>query len=346
MSKYWICIGVNNMAIRIPVSDIIFKISEKTGLSQIDIKKKIQDKVSELSEYITEEGAAHIVANELGVKLFESMSGKFKIDKLLAGMKSVEIDGKVVNKYDAKAFTTKDGREGKVGSIVIADESGQIRCALWGSASDKISEIKIGDIVRIKFAYTKLNNINRVELQLNDNSELEINPSGVSIENVATVQKSERPKAERKKISELVSNQDNVEICGFVVSAYEPRFFEVDSKSGKRIRPRGDKFYNDEGEEVKPAYSCVMNVVVDDGSENIRTVCFKNQMLNLCEIGEADLQELRENPHQFENIKNTILGKPVRMIGRVTKNEMFDRIEFISQLVFQADSKEELKRVE
>lgn len=334
------------MAIKIPVSDIIFKISEKTGLPQNEIKKKIDNKVSELSEYITEEGAAHIIANELGVKLFESMSGKFKIAKLLAGMKSVETDGKVIAKYDAKAFTTKDGREGKVGSLIIADETGQIRCALWGGASDKISEINIGDILRLKFAYTKLNNINRVELQLNDNSEIEINPDGVVIENVISIQKTERPKAERKHISELSGNIDNVEIAGFIVNAYEPRFFEIDPKSQRRVRLRGDKYYNDEGEEVEPAYSCVMNVVVDDGTENIRTVCFKNQMLNLCGIGEADLEELRENPHQFEEIKNKIMGKPVRIIGRVVKNDMFDRIEFMSQLVFDAKPEEELKRLE
>lgn len=332
------------MAIKIPISDIVSKIHEKTGLSEQEITKKIKEKVAELSDYITEEGAAHIVANELGVKLFESLTGKFKINKLIAGMRSVEIDAKIMQKYDAKEFARKDGSKGKVGSIIIADETGQIRCTFWGDLADQISKIAVGDMVRIKFAYTKLNNIGKLELQLNDNSEVEINPVGLLIEKVSEAIR--RPQSKRMKISELKDNTDNVEICGFVVSCYEPRFFEVDKTSGRRVRLRGDKYYNDEGEEVEHTYSCVMNVIVDDGTENIRTVCFKNQMLNLCEMGEADLQELRENPYQFESIKNKILGKPVRMIGRVVKNEMFDRIEFMAQVVFEADPKDELKRLE
>ncbi|MFA6088877.1 MAG: OB-fold nucleic acid binding domain-containing protein [Candidatus Woesearchaeota archaeon] len=337
------------MAIRIPIADIISRICDKTGLSSDEVQRRVKDKVSELSDYITEEGAAHIVANELGVKLFESLTGKFKISKLISGMRSVELDCKVIAKYDAKAFTTKDGREGKVGSVQVSDETGQVRCTLWGSVTDKLSEINIGDILRIKQAYAKLSNIGRVELHLNDNSEIEINPEGVTVsasESAASGVVYERKKATRKKIMQLTKNEDNVEICGFVVSVYEPRFFEIDPKSGRRVRLRGDKFYNDEGEEVKPGYSCVMNVIVDDGSENIRVVCFKNQMLNLCEIGEADLQMLRENPQNFESVKNSILGKPVRLVGKVVKNEMFDRIEFMSQLVFTADAKEELKKLE
>lgn len=333
------------MAIRIPVAQIIAKIHEKTQISIEEIQKRIKEKVNELSDYITEEGAAHIVANELGVRLFEALSGKFKIDKLVAGMKSVELDAKVVNKFDAKDFTTKDGRKGKVGNLVVGDETGQIRVVLWGDMNNNLPGINIGDIVRIKQGYTKLSNINRVELHLNDNAELEINPSGIVISGVSASTVTERPKASRKKISELKGGEENIEVSGFVVSCFEPRFFEIDPKTNRRVRLRGDKYYNDEGEEIKPAYSCVMNVIIDDGSENIRTVCFKNQMLNLCEIGEADLESLRENPYQFESIKTTILGKPVRIVGKVIKNEMFDRIELMSQLVFEADPKEELKKV-
>lgn len=332
------------MAIRIPVDDIVQKIHEKAELPMDEIKRRIKEKVDELSEYITEEGAAHIIANELGVKLFEALSGKSKVDKLIAGMRNIELEVKVQQKYDVKEFKTKDGREGKLLSIYIADETGAVRCTLWGAQADAGASLSVGDTIRIKGAYTRLNNLTkRVEVQLDDAAEIEVNPEGLKVD---AQEREARPSAKRKTIAELSESDDNVELVGFIVSAYEPRFYEVDPKSGRRVRQRGDKFYNDDGEAVEPAYSCVMNAVIDDGTENIRMVCFKNQMLNLCEIGEADLQELRENPFQFEQIRHVILGKPVRVVGRVSKNAMFDRMEFVSQLVFTADPATELKRLE
>jgi len=58
--------------IRIPYAEMITKIQEKTGLSQEDVEAKIKDKLTQLSGLISKEGAAHIIANELGVNAFHA----------------------------------------------------------------------------------------------------------------------------------------------------------------------------------------------------------------------------------------------------------------------------------
>ena len=70
-----------NIMIKIPYNDIVQKISETANISSEEIETKVNAKLKQLSGLISKEGAAHIIANELGVKLFENTSGKLKIKK-------------------------------------------------------------------------------------------------------------------------------------------------------------------------------------------------------------------------------------------------------------------------
>ena len=69
--------------IKLPLEEIIYKIKEKTSLSDHDINQKIDDKLVQLSGLISRHGAAHIIANELGVNLFEAVTGTLQINRLL-----------------------------------------------------------------------------------------------------------------------------------------------------------------------------------------------------------------------------------------------------------------------
>ncbi len=85
--------------LKIPLQDIIEKIKKETSLPESQINQKIEQKLSQLAGLISKEGAAHIVANELGVKLLEAFQGKLQIKNILAGMRSVETVGKVTRKF-------------------------------------------------------------------------------------------------------------------------------------------------------------------------------------------------------------------------------------------------------
>src|SRR3989338_5585651 len=98
---------------KVPFEKIVEAIKEKTQLSDEDINAKIQQKSDQLSGLVSKEGAAHIIANELGVKLFEAPKGTLQIKNILSGMRDVEVLGRVTQIFDLKQFKTPN-REGQV----------------------------------------------------------------------------------------------------------------------------------------------------------------------------------------------------------------------------------------
>src|SRR3989344_1841653 len=118
--------------LKIPYEEIILKINEKTKMTTAELDDRVDKKLKQLSGLISKEGAAHIVANELGVKIFEPLSGKLQIKNILNGMRDVETVGKVLQVFDMKEFVSAKGA-GKVASLEIGDETGTIRVVMWGT---------------------------------------------------------------------------------------------------------------------------------------------------------------------------------------------------------------------
>lgn len=325
--------------IKIPLDKIIERIKQEKGVSEAEISSKIEKKLTQLSGLISKEGAAHIVANEYGVKLFESVQGKMKIENILSGMRSVETVGKVQRLFELREFDTGE-RKGKVANLIIGDETGTIRIVLWNDQAEKINDMKEGDIIKIVGSYVRENQ-GRKELHLNDRSRIIINPEGESIGEVKQFTTT------RKDIRGLQENDQNTEILGTIVQVFDLRFFEICPECSKRARLKDENsFMCEQHGAVTPKYSYVLNFFIDDGTENIRSVCFRNQAERLLNMSEEEVIGLRENPEKLQQIKDSLLGNIVKLVGRVTKNQMFDRLEFIAQLVFpNPDPEEEVKRL-
>ena len=95
--------------LKIPYEDVVAKIKEQSQISDEDLTKKIDEKMQQLSGLISKEGAAHIIANELGIKIFDQISGKMAVEKLLPGMRDVEVVGKVTAVYEVRELQRKEG---------------------------------------------------------------------------------------------------------------------------------------------------------------------------------------------------------------------------------------------
>ena len=318
---------------QMPIGEIIAKIKEKSGLEESEIKDKISKKMDELSGLISEQGAAHIIANELNVKLFDSVigKGKLKIKNILPGMRSVDTEGKVIAAYPVKEFKT-ESREGKVGNFILGDDTGTIRVTLWNSIADNLNTIKAGDIVKIKSAYVRENQ-GRKEIHLGDKSALQINPEGVQIEEM---------KEQRKKIADLKEDDQRIELLGTIVQVFNPTFYEVCSKCRKRIKADAGFACAEHGK-VEPDYSYVLNILLDDGSGSLRVTCFGQQADSLIK----DLGTMKGKPELFEESKSEILGNIVKVTGVVKKNNMSGALDFIARNIDAApDPEEELKKLE
>ena len=313
--------------IDVPVEKIISKIKDEKGLSEEEIREKIKAKLTQLSGLISEEGAAHIVAKELGVNLILLSTGYSKINELKPGMRSANLVGKVTRKFEIREFDKGD-RKGKVAAFFIGDETGQVRITLWNDQADKLNEINIGDIVKITNAFVKENR-GFNEVHLASHSKLSLNPEGISIE----VKKKEAfenkyPAAERKSISDLQGGETNVELLATIVQVYDPRFFKVCPECGKRALQEADDYKCPDHGSIKPNTNYVIGAFLDDGTGNIRATFWKAQSQHLTKKSDKELLKLKDDNSSFEKLRQELLGEIIKVKGSVKKNEAFDRLDF------------------
>jgi len=295
-----------------------------SGISEAVLNEKIKSKMEELSGLISEEGAAHIIANELGVQM--TMSATVKISSLNPGLRNVETLGKIMQKYEMREFQSARG-PGKVGSFMLGDETGVIRVVLWNDQAVKLEAFNVGDVLKITSGYVRDNN-GRKELHINDRSVLTVNPEG---ETVNAVEKTDRQK---KHIKELTADDMNVELQLTLVDIYDPHFFAVCPTCSRRVNESNGAFSCLNHGQVTPAISYVVNALGDDGSDTIRVAFWKQQAEHLLKEENAAVLRYKDYPEQFQDAKHKLLGEIVKVVGKVRKNEMFDRLEFNAQLVF------------
>ncbi len=327
--------------IKVPYEELVLKISEKSGLSREQVEAKIKEKMSQLSNLISREGAAHIVANEFNVKIF-SPEGPKKISEIYDGMRNININVKVLRIYGVREFTVS-ARSGKVANLLVGDETGVVRLVLWNEHAELASTLKEGDILSLTNIMVKENQ-GRKEIHANANANIKVNPLGVAIE-VSNEYKSQGGTV-RKRISEISKDDSFVDVVATVVQVFEPRFFEVCPECGKRIKEENGEFKCPVHGKVAPDYSYVMNIFLDDGSDTIRCVLFRDAANQFLNMKEDEIKKYRTEPALFEEVKRSLLGEVFMFHGRVSYNEVFDRVELIANRVVKADPKKELERLE
>lgn len=313
--------------------DIIAKIKQEKGLTDAEINDKINAKLKKLSDLISKEGAAHIIANELNIDLFDI---DFKIEKLKAGMTSVNIVGKVLKIYGIREY--KSGlREGKVANLLIGDETGISRLVFWDTKFIKLLEdntIKENDVLKLRNCYVKVNN-DFIELHLGNRGQIVVNPEGVII-NARTTQLDYN----LKKIQDLKVG-DYAGVFGTIVQIFEPKIFDACSECGKKVIMEDNQLKCPVHGNVPVKKVPILNLFFDDGTESIRSVLFRDQVSKL--LGLTNEQVI--NLENFEDRKNELLGKQLVFVGRVNRNELFDRNEFSVQKIVEANPDEIMKKL-
>ncbi len=282
---------------------IVEKIAKYSNLKIEEVNRKIEAKRAKLSGLISQEGAAQIVAAELGIN-FENE--QLKIDELLPGMRKINLCGKIITLFPVRTFKTQKGDEGKVLNFILADETSNIKVVLWDTNHISLIEkgdVKENDIVDISNASMREN-----EMHLGSFSEFK--KSSKEIENVRT----ERITKE-KKIADFKIG-DQLSVRAFIVQAFQPKFFEVSKETGRKMTE------NEKEQGVPTEKRALINIVIDDGTESIRAVLFNE---NLSALGLKDL----ENPERLSYQMEALLGKEMFFSGNVRKNNFFNNEEFI-----------------
>lgn len=319
--------------IDISKQEIVDRIKEKKGLSDDEINSKIHSKIAELDGLVSETGAAHILANELGIKLITdrvSESPRLRIKNLVSGLNNISVYGRVLITYPITRFQRKKGK-GQVTNLMIEDETGQTRLVLWDEKTAVIEkgELKPGDIIKITNVAVK-ENLEKLELHSRKHTIIQINPKD---EEAKKIPEKRSSFLQYKNLNELEEGVCFVK--GKIVHVFENNpFFEICQKCLRRARYEDGKYVcKEHGKFDAPRYSMVMNTIVDDGFSTMRCVFFGRNVERILGIKTEDAhkQALEANEF-FKPIRDAIpelLGKDILLQVNVVKNQMFDRMELI-----------------
>ena len=316
--------------LRISYEDILQKIQQEKGTDREEIEQKVKEKLAKLGDLISKEGAAHIVANEYGVKVFESLArSRLKITHLSPGLRPFEVVGKVLRKYEMRSFT-KDGREGKVISFLMADETGMVRVTCWDEKLiAKIEAMPEGTIALVRQSTVRENN-GYNELHLGSQSDLTLNPLGITVEAHLS---QPRPSAQKRIIKDLKADEV-AEVWGTIVQAFEPKFYAACPECHRKVQGEGAESRCPQHGVVAVKAVPIVNVVLDDGTENIRVTFFREVAAKALGVTEEELAATKDRPEEAERLKQQAIGQQVKVVGKARTNEMFGRMEFSA---FQVD---------
>ena len=302
---------------------LVERISQATSLSTEDIEKKVEAKRAKLSGLVSKEGAAQIVAAELGISFDKE---KMKISELVQGMRKANVLGQIIEIYPVRSYN-KNGRDGKVANLIIADESSNIKTVLWDTNHILLIEqgkMNKGDTIEISNAQVR-----NGELHLSAFSDIKL--SKEKFNNVMT-----QKVFNTSKLKDAKTGQ-NLKTRAVIVQIFEPRYFEVCPECGKKVFEGECKIHG----VVQGKKRALLNVVLDDGSETLRGVLFGEHISKL-----GLTEEEIFNLEAFSLKKNEILGEEKLFSGNIRSNVLYNNNEFNIENIEEVNVSELLKELE
>ena len=333
--------------LKIPMSEIISNIKEKTGLDEKVIEAKIDSKVEELSGLVSKEGAAHIVANDFGIQLFKATeTGLQEIKNIVSGLKMTSFVARILSIYPVKEFKTKKGTSGKVCSFLVGDATGKMRTVFWDTKHIQLIEegkMKQGDVVKITNCYVK-EGMNGIEVHARSTSKIDINPDIPEAKNLPKVDNIQQ-QSQRTKISSI-KDEGVYEIRGAIVNIVEKSpFYDICPKCKRRVH---GTTCNEHGE-IEPKKAMFLSTIVDDGSDNIRTVFFGVQAEEILGMNAEEAFKLAEEHNNFsypiQEKRSSILGKEIIIEGKVSNNDYSGEMEMIGRRIILPNTIIESKNI-
>lgn len=286
--------------------EILDKIVSEGNITREDALKRINSKKKKMGGLLTDEGAAHLVAKELGLDIFEDISYKkpsLEIKDVSLEMRNVTITGRVIRVFPLREFTSRDGRKGKMASIILGDKSGEIRVVLWGDHAEIINrgKMKEGQIIRIFYGYVKEALRGGPELHVGYRGRIELEPKDVKAKDY--------PKAITRlmKISEIEPNMMSVDTVGVV----------------QRLSPTSE-FTRQDGSQGR-----VCNITLVDETGGIRTVFWDDQAELAERLSEGDTIKieggytrvgLRDSPElHIGKLTNVVVNPDIEIKVEITQ---------------------------
>lgn len=211
---------------------IVSYIVEKSNLTREEVYRRIKEYQEEFRGFLNPEGAAYVLASELGIELPKPSTSEviLSINKLIPGMRRIRVAGRVVRIYPVTSFTRKDGSVGFRREIKIADETGYAYIVVWApkEALETI-DFEEGDVIKVIGGRVRVNSRNEKVIHIDPSSGRIVPYEG----DTSKFPKVEIPKL---KVSEISSEIAEVDVTGTVVFVSDVKSFErPDGREGRML---------------------------------------------------------------------------------------------------------------
>ncbi len=209
-------------------------LSIRRDLTHEEVLRMVKEKKTEAGGYLTDEGAARLVASELGVEISrEPFRSEALIRDLVLGLNDVTVTGRIVIVYPSKTFIRPGGVEGNVARLLIADKSDTLRVALWDDKAELVNDgkVKSGQIIRVMHGYVREGLDGKLELHVGSRGDVQISPADAADQEYPPVT------SFLQKIGEITRKTEVVNVVGVVHRVHHASTFErKDGTHGKVMR--------------------------------------------------------------------------------------------------------------
>jgi ssDNA-binding replication factor A large subunit len=136
---------------------IVSEIEKHTKLQRAEILARMKKKQEEFAGLINDAAAAYALAREMGIAVEDKQAIEFsKLSEVSAGAGSVNAVARVLHIFPVRTFE-RNGRQGRVCNIAIADESGSATLVLWDRDVELVEKgaIERDALLEIRGAHVK-----------------------------------------------------------------------------------------------------------------------------------------------------------------------------------------------
>jgi len=263
---------------------------------------------------------------KLNLKPLQSKTSRnVKVKAITPDMRGFDLDARVMRVYPQRDYS-----KGKMASLILGDETGTIRAVLWDEQSNIAAEIREGDAVKIRNAYSRANMNQEPEIHVGRYSKISADASA----KVPTAGEISQMVTEEKNIADLDVNDRFVKIRGKIIQVEErPLFYTTCSECGRRVQNIGGEWMCDECGINEGTTNMMVSVIVEDETGNIRATAFKDkaeQILGL-DMEEAMnlIGETQDEVAPLRRAAEKLVGSKATFLGRVSYNEYSDQLEFM-----------------
>ena len=299
------------------VKDI--KEDQKVRITKLSPKANYKDK-TKIDLTATSSTEISIIENEAQLEI-----SLIKIKDLFEKGGFGNIEGKIQEIEDIRSIELKSGETKELQKMILADETGAIRVAIWG---DKVNpDLKVDDSIQIKRVNAKKNPYsNDMEASLTSKGYIEIsNKIFKTDKTLKSLRKTQQEgTSERKKIEEINQNEF-YEFKGSIIQDIKRiSLYSACSKCNRKI----DNCKCDTpGEQVN---RMILNLVLDDESSTIRGTLMGEKAELLFNESTDNIKKLEENGELDEFLKEKnleLIGKEFIFRGKAKFSDFSDSYE-------------------